>query len=87
MSNTRYFLGVSIKAEAANDYRTQLLYTSERTPYSADQLARHASNLKQPVYLYHLRDEDLLRANGYIFAPAGSHMLIVQPPPAKEAMN
>jgi hypothetical protein len=83
--NERYYLGIHIEAEPENDYHTQLLYTSKRTPYSAEQLARHASNLKQPVYLYQLRDEDLLRADGGIFAPAGSHMLIVQPP-AKETI-
>jgi hypothetical protein len=86
MSNERYYLGVSVEAEPTNDYHTQLLYTSKRIPYSAEQLARHAGNLKQPVYLYQLRDEDLLRANGHIFAPAGSHMLIVQPTPAKETI-
>jgi hypothetical protein len=86
MSNERYYLGVSVEAEPTNDYHTQLLYTSKRTPYSAEQLNKHASSLKQPVYLYQLRDEDVICANGDKFAPAGSHMLIVQPP-VKEATN
>jgi|688.fasta_scaffold346722_4 hypothetical protein len=85
MSNERYYLGVSVEAKPENGYNTQLLYTWKRTRYSAAQLSGHADDRCQPVYLYQLRDEDVICANGDKFAPAGSHMLIVQPP-AKETI-